>query len=200
MGRIHVEIRQYTTYEKGGYALLLKIDKVCNVIDRTLKYIVAVLTVTMVICITWQIICRFILEISNNWTEEIARYSSTTVIFLSAVVLLRAKAHIDIDILKTIVKNQKVMDIINLATSIIILIVLIPFIRWAFKYIVTLYYLGNSTTALEIPYWIITSTVFIGLVGCALYSLIDIIKYGLKAFKKKNSDYPSIEGISGRGV
>ena len=67
-------------------------------LDRLLEGVLVVLTIVMVITVTWQVATRFLLNDPSSYTEELATYLLLWISLLGAAYALRQRAHLGIDV------------------------------------------------------------------------------------------------------
>ncbi len=70
-----------------------------NIIDRILKPALAILMAMMVLCVTWQVLSRYLLQSPSSWTEELARFLLVWIGMLGASYAYRTKMHLGLDLL-----------------------------------------------------------------------------------------------------
>ena len=63
------------------------------------------------IAVVLTVLFRHVFEISAAWTDETARYSFIWMMFIGSAVAAKKGSHISVDILQTIIKNEKVRKI-----------------------------------------------------------------------------------------
>lgn len=91
------------------------------------EYLASALLVLMTLLIFYQILSRFIFNVSLAWSEETARYAFIWLIYISAALAVKKKEHIRVEIglyfFKGIAKEiaYLVGDLIFLAFSILLL-------------------------------------------------------------------------------
>ena len=73
-------------------------NKVLDKIMNCMRQISGMFLLSIVICVTIQIVCRSILHISTPWTEEIARYLLIWMTFLGSPVALQKGEHLMVDL------------------------------------------------------------------------------------------------------
>ena len=71
---------------------ILKFER--KIIDSSVIILIAVLSTVVII----QVFCRYVLNNSLTWSEELARYAQVWLIMLGSVILFRKKSHLAIDI------------------------------------------------------------------------------------------------------
>jgi TRAP-type C4-dicarboxylate transport system permease small subunit len=70
-----------------------KLDKLCNIIDRIIGYVVSVLFVVMSVSCVLQVLTRYVLNSSLTWTEELARFTFIWGNMLGATICTRRHGH-----------------------------------------------------------------------------------------------------------
>ncbi len=86
-----------------------------NVLYKILSYLCGVLIFAMTVLIFVQVICRYAMNDSLTWSEEIGRFIFVWITFLGLPVALKAKAHVALDLLlkKTSGAFHRTLLIIN---------------------------------------------------------------------------------------
>ncbi|WP_291636755.1 TRAP transporter small permease [Clostridium sp.] len=76
------------------------IDKVYAMLQKIIKYTVAIFLTSMVILVFANVISRYFLNFAIAWTEEVTRFMFIWVVFLSAVLAYVNDEHLKLDILE----------------------------------------------------------------------------------------------------
>ena len=76
-----------------------RLEIISRVMDKTLSYIVAFLLVAMSVTVFGNVVCRYFLDFSLGWYEEISRFLLIWIVFLGAVIALIRGDHLAIDLL-----------------------------------------------------------------------------------------------------
>ena len=76
-----------------------RLDVISRVMDKTLSYLVALLLVAMSGVVFGNVVCRYLLDLSLGWYEEISRFLLIWIVFLGAVIALIKGDHLSIDLL-----------------------------------------------------------------------------------------------------
>ena len=76
-----------------------RLDVISRVIDKTLSYVVAFLLMAMSVTVFGNVVCRYFLDFSLGWYEEISRFLLIWIVFLGAVIALIRGDHLAIDLL-----------------------------------------------------------------------------------------------------
>ncbi len=77
------------------------IRKLSRQVNRTVEWGLAGLGLAMVVVVTAQVFCRYVLNHSLFWSEELARYLLVWLTFLGASVAYHRGVHPSIDMLQT---------------------------------------------------------------------------------------------------
>ncbi len=136
----------------------------------------------MIIIIMWQVITRFVLKISVPWTDEAARYLWVTIIFLGAGAAVTDNAHIEINIIGSLLRGQKDLkkrylvskwdDIIRfIITGGLSAFVLYYFIQVTIK----VAFLNQVSQAMQIPTWILYIVIDLGFLTVVIHCIFRII-------------------------
>ena len=76
-----------------------RLDVISRVIDKTLSYVVAFLLMAMSVTVFGNVVCRYFLDFSLGWYEEISRFLLIWIVFLGAIIALIRGDHLAIDLL-----------------------------------------------------------------------------------------------------
>ncbi len=77
----------------------MKLSRLPAVLDSALGGLLAVLMLSLVSSVTWQVASRYLLRDPSPWTEELARYLLIWIGLLGAAYGYRTRAHMGIDLL-----------------------------------------------------------------------------------------------------
>ena len=134
--------------------------KIDDAIEVVIKYLCAFLLVVMIgVCFT-NTICRYFLNFSFKWAEEIVRYAAVWVTCVGAALTARADDHVTLDLLQEVIKSHKVRAVLYALTRIIACAILLALMPAAIE-MVNIYKSAFSTGA-HLPQWVlyISYTVF----------------------------------------
>ena len=73
--------------------------RLCDVVEKSIKVLMAALIAAMVVLIATQVGFRYVLNEPLSWTEEVARHLMIWAGLLGAAVAYRRKGHLGMDIL-----------------------------------------------------------------------------------------------------
>lgn len=79
--------------------MLHRFEQYCSALNRLIEYLVAGLGLTMALLVALQVFCRYALNHSLFWSEELARYLLVWLSFLGATVAYYRQVHPGIDAL-----------------------------------------------------------------------------------------------------
>ena len=69
------------------------------IMDKALSYVVALLLVAMSFTVFGNVVCRYFLDASLAWYEEVSRFLLIWIVFLGAVIAYIKGDHLGIDVL-----------------------------------------------------------------------------------------------------
>lgn len=130
-----------------------------------------------------QVICRYFLQIPLSWSEELARFLFVAATFLGAAIATAERGHIEINFTEmTIVKfaqteaaRAKAAILMNVLRDLGAIICLC-LVGWqTFTLVLDQKLMGQVSTAMSFPFWIVTGIMFIGLFLSVLHSIALII-------------------------
>lgn len=85
-------------------------DKFTLVNDCVLKietFLMALITITLVVVITVEVVCRYIFFVSTAWAEELSRYLFIWLTYIGSAYALNEGSHIEIDVFKQIIESNR---------------------------------------------------------------------------------------------
>ncbi len=140
---------------------------------RAVDYILSALGISMTVIVALEVYCRYILNHSLFWAEELARYILVWLTFLGATAAYRRKVHPGIDILtqrfgpRLYRTNAVLIHCISLGFFMVMI-----YYGTAFSYFVRL----QITPALSLPKWIIFAIIPISGIIFTCHGLLFLIK------------------------
>ena len=106
--------------------IFLKLDKI---VDRLQEYACFIFFFAMVVIGGISVFSRFVFNLSITWAEEAIRFSCIWLTWVGAALTVRKDGHVSIDIVLSMIKNDKVRAVyycISRIIGIVFLIVLLP--------------------------------------------------------------------------
>ena len=76
----------------------MQIEKIKKPVDLFISSFSIIVMVLLVICVTWQVFSRYVLQIPSTVTDEIARFSMIWVGLLGAAYTVGVQRHLSIDL------------------------------------------------------------------------------------------------------
>ena len=73
--------------------------RVVRAIDKVFQVMLATLMAVMVLCVTWQIVSRYVLDNPSSWTEELARFLLIWIGLLGGSYAFHKRMHLGLDLL-----------------------------------------------------------------------------------------------------
>ena len=149
-----------------------RFELVSRIIDKTLSYVVAVLLVAMSLAVFGNVICRYFLDFSLAWYEEISRFLLIWIVFLGAVIAFIKGDHLGMDVLVAALPLHVRRFVIVFGDLLVLLALAIMF-QGAWDMAVDSLESGWMASSVPIPYgWVY----MVGPVSAALMFIQALIK------------------------
>lgn len=153
--------------------LLTKLKKYIDMFISTFSIIVMVL---LVICVTWQVFSRYVLQIPSTVTDEVARFSMIWVGLLGAAYTVGLQKHLSIDLFTHNLTHYK-KAISNIFINIcIFLFSLGVMVFGGINLVLNVYASGQISSSMQIPMAYVYVVLPISGVLMIFYSLIFLIE------------------------
>jgi TRAP-type C4-dicarboxylate transport system permease small subunit len=148
------------------------LEGISRSIDKTLSYVVAVLLVAMSLAVFGNVVCRYFLDFSLAWYEEISRFLLIWIVFLGAIIALIRGDHLGIDVL-FLVLPPRVRRVVVVLTDILVLVALVIMFQGAWEMAIDSLKSGWVASSVPIPYgWVY----MVGPVSAGLMFIQSLIK------------------------
>lgn len=127
--------------------------------DLVIDVLMVLCSVGFVVLAFAQVFCRFVLNSSLPWSEELCRYLFVEMVFLGAGVCILEKKHASVDIIVNAVPGkakryyQAALDLVVAATGVLLTV---------YGYQFALGAVGQTSPALRLPYVYIYSGIVLG--------------------------------------
>ena len=135
----------------------------------------------MILCMMWQVVSRFVLNISVPWTDEASRYLWITICFLGAGAAISEGAHVEINIVASFLKKlegdkkykwARISDIVRY----IIITGLGIFLAYQFlTFTLKVIKLGQLSAALLIPMAVPYLIIDFGIISIIVHSVFRLV-------------------------
>lgn len=154
-----------------------------NTINKITERVLVGVFFIMTISVVWQVLTRYLFNVSTSFTEELARFCLMWLAILGAAYITGKREHIAIDYFanKLSPRGQKMLDY-GIELLILIFAVVVLIIGGGYLMYMTLYMEQNSP-ALQVPLGLVYSVIPLSGVLMIIYTLDH-----LKNLKDKNYD------------
>lgn len=145
-------------------------------IHRTLDTVVLAitlpLTVLMLVCVVWQVVARYALNVSTSTTDEIARFAFIWVSLLGATYVLGKRGHIAITgLIDFLPKRPRAGAEIAIAALVALFAVaILGGGGWLLA--AKAFSLGQVTPALRLPMWVVYSVIPLSGLLTLIYAVV----------------------------
>jgi len=149
------------------------IERVSIACNRYAEYLLLLLGVSMTATVILQVFCRYILNHSLFWSEELARYLLVWLTFIGATVAYRRNMHPGVDFLfKRLDRKHRdrIRQIVHLIS--LLFFVVMVWYGCTFAYFIRV----QTTPALSLPKWLIFSIIPISGVLFSLHGAAFLLK------------------------
>lgn len=154
------------------------LDKVIAIIQKVLKIALVTIGVSMLIIAWIHIFCRFILNSSLSWSEELLKVMLIWFCLFSTSIIAAERGHVSIVIFKEKMPKP-IGQLLTLISQIFIYLISFMVVYIGFRMVVNT--LWRSTPAANIPYPIVYGAIPISFAVITIYEfrnlLTDIKKY-----------------------
>ena len=156
-------------------------DGFCKV-EKTVTWIAFAIMLALLLI---QVICRYVFAMPLAWAEEMVRYTYIAVSFIGAIVAVRERSHIGIDIILSIIKKvakgnekkeQRMLDALDVFDDVVQIAFFSILSAWLLEYNIEIAEANQITTANEWPMWLMCLPVTVSLMLMALHSLMNLIE------------------------
>lgn len=153
------------------------LSKVCDIIYSISKYMLLFITIAIILAVTVNVFCRYLLSMGFFWVEELCRYGLVWATFLGAACGYRRHELIAMTMIIRFFRSQTVWKI-GLSCELLILV----FFAFAFSYgiKVTTMVINQTSPGMQIsmavPYTILPT----GFLIMMLFNIDNILRYIIK--------------------
>jgi TRAP-type C4-dicarboxylate transport system permease small subunit len=150
--------------------------RVWKFIIASVKYIMILCSVASTSCIIYSVVLRYIFKKNFYGSDEVILMFALWLYFMGAVYGSYENSHIKADLIKVYVKNIRIKDFIDLIAQVIMIVVNVVLITWAWRYFLWGLEKMPLSTGLKIPLVIPQSAVFFGLLLMGFYHIVHFIR------------------------
>ncbi|MGV9800888.1 TRAP transporter small permease [Mycobacterium sp. NPDC003449] len=124
------------------------LDVVSTTIARVCAWTVAAMLLLMLAAVTLQVASRYWLHFLVGGSEELARLSMVTMVFLGLPVLARYSEHIKLDVANEFIRNVRAREWLARAALLMELVFLVVLSALAYEFVVSLWHSQQQSPAL----------------------------------------------------
>jgi TRAP-type C4-dicarboxylate transport system permease small subunit len=120
-------------------------------IDAMFRAMLALLMAAMVLCVTWQVVSRYLLGDPSSWTEELARFLLIWIGLLGASYAYHVKMHLGLDVLTQKLQGNAAMWHARFVHGVVILFAATVLVGGGLRLMQLTYELRQYSPALDVP-------------------------------------------------
>ncbi len=129
----------------------MQIEKIKKPVDLFISSFSIIVMVLLVICVTWQVFSRYVLQIPSTVTDEIARFSMIWVGLLGAAYTVGVQRHLSIDLFTHNLTGRK-KQLSNIIINIFIFLFAVSVMVYGGSTLVSkVYTSGQISPSMQIP-------------------------------------------------
>ncbi|MBA4493063.1 TRAP transporter small permease [Paenactinomyces guangxiensis] len=132
--------------------------KILKLLNQVLNGVIVVIMAGMVSLVFLNVVLRYGFESGITWSEEMARYMFVWIVFLGAVVAVKDKSHLGVDLLIARVPRP-VQKILYFISNSLVIFVLILFIDGLFKMIELNKMVSGPATGIPVAFFYLAGVV-----------------------------------------
>ena len=142
-----------------------------------LEKILATLMGLLVVDVIWQVSTRFILNNPSSFTDELARFLLIWLGLLGAALVSGHRMHLAIDLISSRFRTTQSQKYLAVFIESVVLVVSLAVMVWGgSKLVYTIWSLGQTSTALQIPLSVVYSIVPISGLLISYFAFEDILR------------------------
>lgn len=119
--------------------------------DKLEEYLLCASLVVTTLIVFTQVIMRFCFNSSLTWSEELTRYIFIWQIWLGASIAERENEHIYLEIVNSLVKNEKIKEFIRILADLIMIAFNVFLVVKGFELVQQMITRGNVSGAMRMP-------------------------------------------------
>jgi TRAP-type C4-dicarboxylate transport system permease small subunit len=144
-----------------------------NGVVKALNWLMIALMSLMSLFIVMQVFFRYVLRQPLSWSEELARYFFSAITLFGAVLLYRDNKHINMTLLKDLIKNKAAKAAVDILAALLALFFLGVVIRYGFPMSVMMLRFNSFSPSMV---WLKIGYVYMLLPVSAVFSAVAIIE------------------------
>jgi len=141
-----------------------------------LEKVMAFLMGLLVIDVIWQVVTRFIFNSPSSFTDELARFLLIWLGLLGAALVSGHKLHLAIDLISHRFGTSRLQNYLALFIESVVVLVTLSVMVWGgSKLVYTIWSLGQTSTALQLPLSVVYCIIPLSGVLIIYFAVEDII-------------------------
>ncbi|MDR0998372.1 MAG: TRAP transporter small permease [Treponema sp.] len=149
------------------------IKSINDYVVKAVNWLMVILMSLMTLFIFAQVIYRYVLRHPLSWSEELARYLFSAITLFGAVLLYRDNKHINMTLLKDLIKNKTAKTAIDILASLLVLFFLGIVIRYGFPMSSMMLKLNSFSSSMV---WLKIGYVYMLLPLSAVFSVLAVLE------------------------
>ena len=161
-----------------------------DIILKIETFLLSLFTLTLVVVIFIEVICRYLLFISTAWAEELARYLFVWLTYIGSAYALSEGGHIEIDVFKQLLVNvksiknkERVIQFLEIISLISTMIFLLMFCYLFWDYMLKIWVTNQTSPTMHIPMGLVYLPVFVGIV-VSIYHEVYLLSISLTKYQQ----------------
>jgi TRAP-type transport system small permease protein len=131
-----------------------RLPLVSRVMDTGLSYVVAALLVAMSGTVFGNVVCRYFLDASLAWYEEVSRFLLIWIVFLGAVIAFIKGDHLGIDVIFMVLR-PKYQRMVTVVADVLVIVSLVIMFQGGWDMAIDSLESGWVASSVPIPYgWV----------------------------------------------
>ena len=147
-------------------------------VEKTVTWIAFAIMLALLLI---QVICRYLFEMPLAWAEELVRYTYVGVSFVGAIVAVRERSHIQIDIILSIINKvfkteagrKRAVDALDIFANLVQVVFFAILAYWMIFYNLDIAEKNQITTANEWPMWLMCLPVTVSCILMAFHGVLN---------------------------
>ena len=145
-------------------------------INKVIETLLVIIFSLMVVDVVWQVFSRYIIGKSSSFTEEFARFAMIWLVILGAAYLTGRREHLSMDFLLRNLEGEKLARRLNKIDGFVLLFALVVMVIGGGNLVYTTLYLGQLSSAMQIPLGYVYAIVPVSGLLFIFYSIYNILR------------------------
>lgn len=145
-------------------------------INKVIEVFLVIIFSLMVVDVVWQVFSRYIIGKSSSFTEEFARFAMIWLVVLGAAYLTGRREHLSMDFLLRNLEGDQLSKRLNKIDVFVLLFALVVMVIGGGNLVYTTLYLGQLSSAMQIPLGYVYAIVPLSGLLIIFYSIYNILR------------------------